>query len=85
MASATGKHAASVATLLDARERLGQMLPVLAMYRLPPPPVLDQHAGPGESAGGTGEIPGMKRFESTIIKEIEWIDVRHSERMRAHK
>ncbi|KAL7408962.1 hypothetical protein BDY24DRAFT_372797 [Mrakia frigida] len=61
------------APLLLAKARLEELLPLLHTFSLPSSPVIDQN-GPANSEISSSDLPGLKKYESAVRKEIEWID-----------
>jgi len=61
------------APLLLAKARLEELLPLLQTFSLPASPVIDQN-GPPNSEISSSDLPGLKKYDSAVRKEIEWIE-----------
>ncbi|CED82861.1 Protein of unknown function DUF1308 [Phaffia rhodozyma] len=61
------------ASLRNYRDQLAEITPLLASFRLPPPPIIDENA-PGDSPIQSLYIPGLKKLRASVKKEIDWLD-----------
>lgn len=63
----------ATASLSQARHDLQALLPALASYRLPPIPAIDLN-NPSEIPLSSSELPGLHKFETSVRKEIDFLD-----------